>query len=155
MEKSPDYSYITVDGPENCMRALHDAAAGKFPNCFIEMNFCTGSCVGGPAFRKRELSLAASTLRVARDAVESDAALSRGLPITVLVNQADLAAAFRDEQTCYTMPTEKQIASIFKKMGKESPADELNCGMCGYSSCRERPLQSSWGVRKSQCACLI
>ena len=66
MEKSPDYSYIAVDGPENCMRALHDAAAGKFPNCFIEMNFCTGSCVGGPAFRKRELSLAASTLRVAR-----------------------------------------------------------------------------------------
>ena len=139
MEKSPDYSYITVDGPENCMRALHDAAAGKFPNCFIEMNFCTGSCVGGPAFRKRELSLAASTLRVARDAVESDAA-EQGAPDYSFGKPGDLAAAFRDEQTCYTMPTEKQIASIFKKMGKESPADELNCGMCGYSSCREKAI---------------
>ena len=139
MEKSPDYSYIAVDGPENCMRALHDAAAGKFPNCFIEMNFCTGSCVGGPAFRKRELSLAASTLRVARDAVESDAA-EQGAPDYGFGKPGDLAAAFRDEQTCYTMPTEKQIASIFKKMGKESPADELNCGMCGYSSCREKAI---------------
>lgn len=38
------------------------------------------------------------------------------------------------------MPTEKQIAAVFKKMGKESPEDELNCGMCGYPSCREKAI---------------
>ena len=38
------------------------------------------------------------------------------------------------------MPTEKQIAAVFKKMGKESPADELNCGMCGYPSCRDKAI---------------
>ena len=139
MEKSPDYSYIAVDGPENCMRTLRDVAAGKLQDCFIEMNFCTGSCVGGPAFRKRELSLAASTLRVARDAVECDAA-EQGAPDYAFVSPGNLGAAFRDEQTCYAMPTERQIAAIFKKMGKETPTDELNCGMCGYPSCRDKAI---------------
>ena len=139
MEKQPDYSYLAVDGPENCMRALHDAAAGKFPNCFIEMSFCTGSCVGGPVFRKRELSLAASTLRVARDAVENDIA-EHGAPDYAYAKPGNLSASFRDEQICYAMPTEKQIAAVFKKMGKESPEDELNCGMCGYPSCREKAI---------------
>ncbi len=138
MEKSQEYTYLSVDGPENCMRALQDVVAGKLQNCFIEMNFCTGSCVGGPAFRKRELSLAVSTLRVAQDAAGCHAAPNA--PDYAFDKPGDLGTAFRDQQVCYAMPTEKQIAAVFKKMGKESPADELNCGMCGYPSCRDKAI---------------
>ena len=38
------------------------------------------------------------------------------------------------------MPSEKQISAILRKMGKNSEADELNCGMCGYSTCREKAI---------------
>ena len=138
--------YLAVDGPENCMATLRDVAAGKLGGCFVEMSFCTGGCIGGPAFRSRGSSLAVSGLRVAEDALGSDAGEVPGAaPDFDLPAPAGLTAAFRDEQVCYGMPTEAQIAAIFKKMGKEGPADELNCGMCGYPSCRDKAIAVHMG----------
>ncbi len=135
-------TYLAVDGNESCMSALRDIAAGKLPGCFVEMNFCTGGCVGGPVFRKRDASLLAASLQVARDAVTpgQKPAADFDLP-----SGDDLTTSFRDEQVCYAMPTEAQIAAIFKKMGKESVEDELNCGMCGYPSCRAKAVAVHMG----------
>ena len=47
-----DYSYITIDGTENCIHALEDIICGKISKCFIEMSACSGSCIGGPAMDK-------------------------------------------------------------------------------------------------------
>ena len=35
-------------------------------------------------------------------------------------------------------PTEADIRAILAQMGKTKPEDELNCGTCGYNSCREK-----------------
>ena len=45
---SKDYTYMAIDGVENCINALKDIAEGKLSNCFIEMSACVGSCIGGP-----------------------------------------------------------------------------------------------------------
>ena len=42
------------------------------------------------------------------------------------------AAVFRPE------PSEEQLSSILRRMGKNAPEDELNCGICGYPTCREK-----------------
>ncbi|MEG1964476.1 MAG: (Fe-S)-binding protein, partial [Clostridia bacterium] len=38
------------------------------------------------------------------------------------------------------MPTENEISDILKKIGKNSPKDYLNCGACGFNSCREKAI---------------
>jgi uncharacterized Fe-S cluster-containing protein len=38
------------------------------------------------------------------------------------------------------MPSESEIREIMQKMGKNKPADELNCGSCGYDTCREKAI---------------
>ena len=38
------------------------------------------------------------------------------------------------------LPTEEQIADILRKMGKTKPEDLLNCGSCGYDSCRDKAI---------------
>ena len=38
------------------------------------------------------------------------------------------------------MPSEEEIASALRQMGKMKPSDELNCGSCGYNSCREKAI---------------
>ena len=45
------------------------------------------------------------------------------------------------------MPTESEITDILRQMGKRTPADELNCGSCGYNTCREKqsPLSGQGG----------
>ena len=37
-------------------------------------------------------------------------------------------------------PTESEIREILRQMGKVKPADELNCGSCGYNTCREKAV---------------
>lgn len=37
-------------------------------------------------------------------------------------------------------PTESEIREILRQMGKMKPSDELNCGSCGYDSCREKAI---------------
>ena len=37
-------------------------------------------------------------------------------------------------------PTETEIAAVLRQMGKFKASDELNCGTCGYPSCREKAI---------------
>lgn len=38
------------------------------------------------------------------------------------------------------MPSEEEIAAILKQMGKTRPQDELDCGSCGYNTCRDKAV---------------
>lgn len=38
------------------------------------------------------------------------------------------------------IPTQSEIEAILKKIGKTKPEDELNCGSCGYNTCREKAI---------------
>ena len=46
------YTYMALDGIENCIDALKDIESGKIHKCFIEMSACSGSCIGGPVMEK-------------------------------------------------------------------------------------------------------
>ena len=37
-------------------------------------------------------------------------------------------------------PSEFEINDILRQMGKFKPSDELNCGSCGYNTCREKAV---------------
>ena len=37
-------------------------------------------------------------------------------------------------------PTEEEIMSALRQMGKFKPSDELNCGTCGYNTCRDKAI---------------
>lgn len=39
-----------------------------------------------------------------------------------------------------TMPGSKAIEEILRKMNKSDPSQELNCGSCGYDTCREKAV---------------
>ena len=38
------------------------------------------------------------------------------------------------------MPSESEIKEILLQMGKKQSSDELNCGSCGYNTCREKAI---------------
>ena len=51
-QDAPGYTYVALDGVENCIAALRDIESGKIHKCFIEMSACVGSCIGGPVMEK-------------------------------------------------------------------------------------------------------
>ena len=51
-QNAPGYTYIALDGVDNCISALKDIESGKIHKCCVEMSACVGSCIGGPVMEK-------------------------------------------------------------------------------------------------------
>ncbi len=129
----PGYSYIALDGVENCISALKDIESGKIHRCFIEMSACIGSCIGGPLMDKSHHSTIQNYMSVASYAGDED--------FDVIQPEAiDLKKHFAVIEHKIPMPTESEIMSVLRQMGKIKSSDELNCGSCGYNSCREKAI---------------
>ena len=132
-ETSPDYTYMAIDGTENCIAALKDIAEGKIHRCFIEMSACVGSCVGGPVMEKFHRSPIKDYLAVAHFAKDKDFDV-------VQPEEIEMQKNFTAIEKKLQPPTESEIREILRQMGKMKPSDELNCGSCGYDSCREKAI---------------
>lgn len=132
-DRNPEYEYVAVDGIENCIAALEDVAAGHVSNCFMEMSACKGSCVNGPVMEKYHPWFIADYLSVARYAGDKDFPVEQP-EISELSRRYDILEGMKD------MPTERKIQEILGKMGKKKPSDELNCGTCGYDTCRDKAI---------------
>lgn len=131
--QNPDYTYMTIDGTENCIAALKDIEAGKLQRCFIEMSACAGSCIGGPVMEKFHRSPIRDYVAVAQFAGTKDFEVAQ--PAV-----SDLRKEFSIIERELKQPSEEDIRETLRQMGKMKPSDELNCGSCGYSTCREKAI---------------
>ena len=131
--KNKDYTYIHVDGVENCVNALKEIVDGKMNKCFIEMSACYGSCISGPVIERNRHACVSNTVTVDKYAKAND---FDALPL----DNAKMNKEMKFIGVKRLMPGSKAIDEILKKMGKRTPADELNCGSCGYNTCREKAI---------------
>ena len=133
-ERIPGYTYIAIDGVENCIAALKDIENGKTHKCFIEMSACVGSCIGGPVMEKYHSTAPIKDyMIVANYAGERDFEVEQPAPMS-------LRKYFTQIEKKLAPPTESEIMAVLRQMGKFKPSDELNCGSCGYNSCREKAV---------------
>ena len=132
-QNAPGYTYIALDGVESCMAALRDIASGSIHKCFIEMSACVGSCIGGPAMSNAKHALVSDYLSVSNYAGERDFEVEQP-------ESAMLRKNFSAIEHKLAIPGETEIMSVLRQMGKFKPSDELNCGTCGYNSCREKAI---------------
>ncbi len=129
--EAKDYSYMAIDGISNCLAALEDIEKGNIHKCFIEMSACTGSCIGGPVMEKYHPSPVKDYLMISSFAGEEDFPVDQPA-----ISQ--MKYAYEPVDCRKKMPTEDELTGILHEMGKYQPQDELNCGFCGYDSCREK-----------------
>lgn len=129
----PYYTYLAVDGIENCINALHDIEDGNIHSCFIEMSACAGSCIGGPVMEKHHKTPLKSYKAVSSYAGKEDFEVCQ--PATAQMHKSFAYIPKRSN-----VPNESEIKDILRQMGKTDPDQELNCGSCGYNSCREKAI---------------
>ncbi len=130
---APNYQYMAIDGIENCISALKDIENGNISQAFIEMSSCVGSCVGGPVMEKYHPSPVREYLAVAEYAGDKDFVVEQP-------DSHDLRKHFSIIERTNKMPSESEINAALRQMGKMSKRDELNCGSCGYNTCREKAI---------------
>ena len=132
-QEAPGFTYLALDGVENCIGALKDIEQGRIHHCFIEMSACAGSCAGGPVMEKYGRSPVKDYLSVANYAGKKDFDIAQP-------ENRELRKHFEPIDQRAAVPTEDEIRDILRQMGKFKPSQELNCGSCGYETCREKAI---------------
>src|SRR6266702_1560669 len=121
--------YMAFSGISNVEQALKGISEWKPEhNIFFELTACAGSCVNGPK-AGRNTSVARrryDILHYAKPAAESPRKLSLDID-----RQYAASPVVRNEYS------ELQLQEALRTVGKYSSEDELNCGGCGYDSCRD------------------
>ena len=134
MNEVEGYTYVAIDGVENCIEVLKDIEKDKIHKCFIEMSACVGSCVGGPVIEKyHHTSNIKDYIEVANYAGKKDFEVSQP-------DAVELRKLFTYIEKKNAQPSETEISNILRQMGKFKPSQELNCGSCGYNTCREKAI---------------
>ena len=121
--------YLSVSGLENLdhMLSLYSGTTGK-RKIFLEALACPGGCINGPVIPADAggLEAIAETDRIS--SIQSSSARE---------SSVNIAADFAKDPLAETKVTESEITVALAKVGKFTRDDELNCGACGYNTCRE------------------
>lgn len=136
-EKQDKYRKFYVHGESNCIDLCQSMVRGEITGCFIEMNMCSGGCIKGPTVNDKSISRFKVKLdmeeRISRDPVPE-------AETKPLLEEVSLHKVFLDRTPKDPVPSEEEIRDILAKTGKVRPDDELNCGACGYPTCREKAI---------------
>lgn len=129
---------VAVSGIDNCQEMIRHFVEGSAPPLLVELLVCAGGCISGPGScdrwdlyegRKRLIDYE----RRARGGQEPES-------YDNLLSFQKLSRSYTNRKVVLKEPTEEEIALILEKTGKFLPQDELNCGACGYNSCRDKAV---------------
>jgi len=127
-----DFRYLTIDGMDRCMAALKDISEGNITDrCFIEMSSCEGSCIGGPVMGSAKVLPIRSGLFVEKRAGGFD------YPV-LMPDIKSLEKQFPPQAVRAPKVGAMELQEALLRIGKSQLSDELNCGSCGYETCREK-----------------
>lgn len=128
--ENKEYEYLSISGVRNVLDVLESIKQGNIKKCFIELSTCSGSCINGPAKSKHSSSLINGYIDVSKNAGKSD----------FVVKDIDISHKYKQDYSLKIIPSESEINKVLKEMGKTSSDKELNCGSCGYKTCKDKAI---------------
>jgi len=96
-------------------------------NLFLELSACFGGCVNGPKSESRAATVC-KRYRISQYARPASARAAEDV---------DIREEYPPEPVQQVIYSENQIREALHQVGKFEEKDELNCGGCGYDSCRD------------------
>ena len=127
-----DYDSISVDGVHEMRDTLENIE--ELDHIFIEMNMCRGGCINGPAKTSSRAQMKDHVM------VRNYVKQAIGTPIPELSTPIDFSFEYTPLTRTIQIPTEEQIQEILHHISKYKKEDEINCGACGYHTCREKAI---------------
>lgn len=141
---------VTADGKDSFVEALKEFASGDMETRLLEILCCKGCIMGpgmtskAPLFRRR-----AKVSRYARESL-SDVNFNNWNIVMDRCREIDISRVFNPMDTRLESPGDVEINRIMERMGKFTLEDELNCGACGYETCRDHAIAIYKGLAESE-----
>ncbi len=137
------FDFITLSGFEE-IRDMAELIKNYRQRLLVEPLFCTNGCINGPAMTGR-------TNYLAKRKEITRYHLSKNYNPGIQADEIDLKTkftAFNQEKN--RVFSEQEIREVLNQTGKALPEQELNCGACGYDSCREKAIAVLQGMAEPE-----
>ncbi|MGO9951485.1 MAG: [Fe-Fe] hydrogenase large subunit C-terminal domain-containing protein [Dissulfurispiraceae bacterium] len=118
-------SFSGIRRLENALQGLEDLQPED--NLFLELSACFGGCVNGPKSMTRAATVC-KRYKVAHSAMPAKNDVAPDM---------DISETYPSEPVPVPLYSDGQIRWALRQVGKDTEKDELNCGGCGYDSCKE------------------
>jgi DNA-binding NtrC family response regulator/iron only hydrogenase large subunit-like protein len=139
-----DTETISAEGEAHTIGIIRDLAAGRISPAFVDVRFCEGGCIDGPA-RERELNHFYKRKLIV--SYNSSALPYETAPrYRTAISMPDLRRSFSDKSGKLPSPDKDDIKRILHSTSKFTQSDELNCRACGYNTCREHAVAVFQGL---------
>jgi len=135
--------FVAISGSDGITEMLENLKNGSTVRLF-EALFCPGGCINGACFgdgkdifRRRNYVLQHQK----RSSVKSD-----GSEFVAAMQDIDVRRPISENPIERPEITEEAIRAVLARTGKTEVEDELNCGACGYASCRDNAIAVLTGM---------
>jgi len=140
----PDNHMIVASGLDSCRDIFNNIRTGELSAGMVELMACKGGCINGPAMADVE-----GGIYLARQKIIEFHTRNQGKLHIPREDWPPLERTYRDRMVRVPEYTEEQIQEVLHRINKYTPDDELNCGACGYSSCREKAIATLRGMAEA------
>ncbi|MFW5688836.1 MAG: [Fe-Fe] hydrogenase large subunit C-terminal domain-containing protein, partial [Spirochaetota bacterium] len=138
----PSVNTVSVSGIDEVRAVLDELDADQAAGChgepvILELLACAGGCINGPRHSRRSGRLG-RTAGVRRWARSVGPPAGGSPPRPAIAHAPDVrASAAVSAAVTRRLHEESEIRAALAAVGKHQKSDELNCGSCGYASCRD------------------
>jgi signal transduction histidine kinase/iron only hydrogenase large subunit-like protein len=141
---------VAADGRADFIEAVKEMESGALDARMLEILCCSG-CIMGPGIQNllplfSRRSMVSRYVRSRADAGDLDKAKKW----TTRFKDLCLSRRFTCRENTTTLPSRTDVTAALHRMGKIRPTDELNCGACGYDTCRDHAEAVVMGLAESE-----
>lgn len=145
-----EHKVVVAEGRVDFQEAIKEYLSGAIDSSHLELLCCEG-CIMGPGTSRNGKKFARRTRimdyvaekQKAFDEVSWQAAMEEG-------EKLDLSRDFRVNDQRILDPTEEEISEALRSMNKFLENDQLNCGACGYDTCRNHAIAICKGLAETE-----
>lgn len=145
-----DNDIVATEGKERFLEAIELFDKGELNVRLLEVLFCEG-CINGPGFSNHMTMF--NKKQIVSDYVKDKCSKldnEQWKKNLEKYSTLDFSRKYKNDDMRIAAPSEEKIREIMNQTNKFTPEDELNCGSCGYDTCREQAVAIYKGLAEKE-----
>ncbi len=141
--------YVVAAGPRRAIRAVQQLQSGALRSKFLDVLFCQG-CIDGPIVDKKISGPSRKQMVVNFFLSQNEHIWDKDKNIPAQLKPMELGRGFSVKDVSLAEPKEEEIQAVLNELGKAYPNRNLDCGGCGFSTCREKAIAVVQGLAEKE-----